>query len=289
MKRSNFFIFILFSFCLIGNNALSNKALPLYYWNDKFINFGDYLSLKLVERIVQTSVRVFDKNAGVKEKKLLAIGSIMTFARDNDVIWGSGVNGKWLDLKYYRFNGLDVRAVRGPITRQFLIENFGITCPEVYGYPALLMPYFFPEFKRKKNPKYEYIIIPHYSEEQLFPKDVYQNVVYPTEPWDIVVEKIVDSKFVISSSLHGLVVAEAFGIPARLLKVTENEPLLKYQDYYWGTNRPEFKAATSIEEALILGGEPPVQCDLQVLYDSFPFECWECRKMELPFNESKNE
>ena len=38
----------------------------------------------------------------------------------------------------------------------------------------------------------------------------------------------------LSSSLHGIVLAEAFRIPARMLRLTENEPLYKYQDYYEG-------------------------------------------------------
>ena len=46
---------------------MAKKSLPLYYWQEKFINFGDYLSLKLVERILEISVRVYDKNSGIKE------------------------------------------------------------------------------------------------------------------------------------------------------------------------------------------------------------------------------
>ena len=78
----------------------------------------------------------------------------------------------------------------------------------------------------------------------------------------------------ISSSLHGIVVAEAYGIPARYLRVTENEYIIKYQDYYLGTNRTHFQFAASVEEALLLGGEEPGSCDLEKLYDAFPFEYW---------------
>ena len=76
-----------------------------------------------------------------------------------------------------------------------------------------------------------------------------KNVVYPTQPWYEVIEKILDSKFVISSSLHGIIIAEAFGIPARLLKITDKEPLFKYADYYYGTGRFDFQAATSVAQA----------------------------------------
>jgi len=251
------------------------EGLPLYYWQQSsFVNFGDYLSVKLVERITGKLVKIFKKKKLNNEKKMLAIGSILVFALDEDVIWGTGLNGKRTDKFHFNFKNLDVRAVRGPLTRQFLKDHFQIDCPEVYGDPALLIPYFFPEFERKQNPKYEYIIIPHYSEKIFFPKEEYDNVVYPTDPWDEVIEKITDSKFVISSSLHGIIVAEAFGIPARYLKITDNEPLLKYQDYYYGTNRPYFQYATSVEEALAMGGEAPFQCDLKKLYEAFPFEYW---------------
>ncbi len=252
---------------------LLSKHFPMYYWQDAIFNFGDYISLKLVERIVQQKVAVVPPGA-LSTPKLLAIGSIMTFARNNDVIWGSGVNGKCLDLSEYKFTKLDVRAVRGPLTRDFLMKHFKIACPETYGDPALLIPYFFPEFKRKKNPKYKYLIIPHYSEEHFFPKNLFANVVYPTEPWEVVFDKIMDSELVISSSLHGVIVAEAFGIPARCLKITLNEPMFKYTDYYLGTGRPDFKVAISVEEAVAMGGENPVVCDLKKLYLAFPFDLW---------------
>jgi pyruvyltransferase len=261
-------------------------CLPLCYWRSpSFQNFGDHLSLELVERILNEPVEVYKKNKKT-EKKLLAIGSIISLASEGDIIWGSGVNGKSLSLANYRFTNLDIRAVRGPLTRQFLMRNFKIKCPEIYGDPALLMPYFFPEFKKSIHPNYEFIIIPHYSEQHFYPKELFPNVVYPTEPWDQVVRKILDSKFVISSSLHGIIVAEAYGIPARLLKITYNEPLFKYQDYYLATNRPNFKYASSIEEACRLGGEQPFKCDLKKLYGAFPFEYWpNCKPKKITFSE----
>lgn len=262
-------------FCQGFAVELKNEGLPLYYWQQqRFVNFGDYLSLKLVERIVDSEVRVYKKKMFSYEKKLLAVGSILVFANQNDVLWGTGTNGKRPNKSDYNFNELDIRAVRGPLTRQFLMENLKVDCPEVYGDPALLTPYFFPEFKRKENPKYDFIVIPHYSEESLYPKNDIFEVVYPTEPLFTIFEKMMDAKFVISSSLHGIIVAEAFGIPARYLRVSENEPLLKYQDYYLATNRPDFQIATSVEDALLMGGEPPFECDLEKLYDAFPFEFW---------------
>lgn len=266
---------VLLLLSLLGNTECNSPSgLPLFYWKKSASteNFGDRLSMELVIRIVGGPVEYVRYKD--KRKKLFAIGSVMRLAQTNDVIWGAGVNGKSLQVDRYGFTQLDVRALRGPLTRGFLMANFGIECPEVYGDPALLIPYLFPEFKKAENPEYDFIIIPHFSEQAMFPRDKFPNVVYPTEPWNDVIAKIANSKFVISSSLHGLVVAEAFGIPARLLKVTWKEPIFKYTDYYYGTGRFNFKYAESVEEALAMGGEPPIECDLEKLYDAFPKEFW---------------
>lgn len=256
-------------------------GLPLYYWREPtWHNFGDILSVKLVERILGSPVRIYQKNT--PEQKLLAIGSIFYFAREGDVVWGSGINGKKIQKEDYVFKQLDIRAVRGPITRQFLKEKFGIEVPEIYGDPALLIPYLFPEFRRKKHPQIPYLIVAHYLDQKLFPKSKYEHIAYSTDPWYETIEKMLNSEFVISTSLHGIIVAEAFGIPARLLRVSEKEPLLKYQDYYLGTNRPDFQYAISIDEALEMGGEPPFECDLEMLYDSFPFEFWPGQSFHKP-------
>jgi pyruvyltransferase len=281
--RKKKWLFTVFFQCLawvsFAEETLPPEGLPLFYWNEKWrgrtlVNFGDYISLKLVERIVSGNIRPYVKGQKNVEKKLLATGSIFSFALDCDVVWGSGINGKLLNKKDYKFKTLDIRSVRGPLTRKFLKEHLNIDCPEIYGDPALLFPYLFPEFTKKAKPSYDYIIIPHYSEEEMFQKNEWDNVVFSTDPWEEVLAQILDSKLVISSSLHGIVLAEAYGIPARLLRVTDNEPLFKYFDYYSGTGRPSFTYATTVDQALEMGGEPPIQCDIEKLYRAFPFEYW---------------
>ncbi len=259
--------------------SVFERGIPLYYWEARvgrdFSNFGDSLSEKIVERIVGHRIATTFNNSLLTDcgkRKLLALGSIIHMAENNDVIWAAGINGHHpdnADTQCYRFITLDVRAVRGPLTRQFLL-NMGINCPEIYGDPALLLPTLFPEFKKSENPLKDYIITPHLSDEHLFRDN--PNMVSMKEDWDVVIAKILDSKFVISTSLHGIIAAEAFGIPARYLKVSDNEPIYKYTDYYFGTQRYDFKFATTIEEALQMGGESPPRCDLNALLQSFPYE-----------------
>lgn len=246
----------------------SEEGLPLCCWQQKeFVNFGDNLGVVIVERIVSDSVTISKKG----EKKLLGLGSLLYFAETGDVLWGTGCNYKYTQKKDYSFTELDIRAVRGPLTRAF-IEKLGVKCPEVYGDPALLFPYLFPEFKRKKNPSSSYVVIPHLYERSLFQPG--PHVVSPTEHWKKVILAILDSAFVISGSLHAIIIAESYGIPARYLRLSENEPLFKYQDYYASTGRNSFQFATSVKEALYLGGEPPIKFDPKPLWKTFPFEFW---------------
>lgn len=274
MKKMIFSLLLICSYQLILHGTEKLEELPLYFWDARpsqgFSNFGDALSESLTERMISRKVRVVE-NPFCDEKKLLGMGSILNYAQENDVIWGTGVNGK-TKLSAYTFTNLDVRAVRGPLTRDFLLAR-GIFCPEVYGDPTLLLPRLFPEFKKCQNPSKEYVVIPHFSDESLFVDK--PNFVSVKQPWEDVVKSILDSKFVISSALSGVIVAEAFGIPARLLiveNINNTENLFKYQDYYFGTNRYDFKYARTFEEALDMGGEPLPQCDLDKLYNAFPFE-----------------
>ena len=262
----------------VKNIKIDATEVPLFYWDARprmgFSNFGDAMSVSIVERILEKSITTIT-NATPGQQKFLAVGSIVNYAEENDVLWGTGVNGKYPKRSDYHFNKLDVRAVRGPLSRQFLME-MGIECPEVYGDPTLLLPRLFPEFQKPNSPSQDYIVIPHFSDEHLYRH--LSNMVSVKEEWRVVVEKILNSKFVISSALSGVIVAEAFGIPARLIiSPNENntETIFKYSDYYYGTNRFNYRFATSVEEALEMGGEPMPECDLERLLQAFPYDLFD--------------
>jgi len=275
-------ILICLSFILCSPSPLfpspmddTKTEVPLFYWDARprlgFSNFGDAMSVSIVERILGRSITTITaSNPG--QKKFLAIGSIINYAEEGDVLWGTGINGKYPKRSDYHFNTLDVRAVRGPLSRQFLME-IGVECPEIYGDPTLLLPSLFPEFKKSDFPLMDYIVIPHFSDEDLFRH--LPNMVSVKEEWQTVVGKILNSKFVISSALSGVIVAEAFGIPARLIiSPNENntETIFKYSDYYYGTNRFNYRFATSVEEALEMGGEPTPESNLESLLQAFPYD-----------------
>ena len=197
-----------------------------------------------------------------------AIGSIIDGGYQDATVWGSGLlRGKnkywWSNLRK-----LDIRAVRGPLTRQALLSN-GFTCPEVYGDPAILLPMFYQPSDMTK--RYAYRVVPHmvYGTE-------YPNVLTPhTDDWKGFIDGIVQSELVISSSLHGIILAEAYGIPTILLN-DHNMNLFKYRDYYTSTGRETFPVAASVEEALSLVPSPPPDFTSlrKGLLDSFPIDLW---------------
>lgn len=83
---------------------------------------------------------------------------------------------------------------------------------------------------------------------------------------------IAASKLVVGSSLHAIVIAESFGVPARLV-ASGSESLFEYQDHYEGTGRPDFQVAPTIEDAMWMGGEN-FDWDPVPLVNAFPIDLW---------------
>lgn len=74
--------------------------------------------------------------------------------RNSSVVWGTGIHFiediiKVANDKNSRL--LDIRAVRGPLTKRAL-EMAGYICPNIFGDPAILMPLIYtPKVTQKKE------------------------------------------------------------------------------------------------------------------------------------------
>lgn len=197
-------------------------------------NFGDYLSCIIVS---ETARKLGLKKMSLSEgQKLLAIGSILHFAQDGDIAWGTGVNGK-IQAERHPFSSLDVRMVRGPKTRDFLKEK-SISVGQTFGDPALLLPTLFPEYKWRPEIG-KITVIPNLNELDLCKTKVPANfrLVSPLTHWRKLVLDILSSELVLTSSLHGIIISETFGVPVRFVMPSGGESIFKYQDYYLGTGR----------------------------------------------------
>lgn len=231
-------------------------------------NFGDLLGPRIVERLAPA---VGDHS---EFRSLLSVGSVMQFAAPGDVVWGSGVNAK---LRLRRTNPrrtFDVRAVRGRLSGLALAAE-GSTVPEVFGDPALLLPEVFPEtnaWATAGQKRRGVVIVPNVNDFDAFPASA--DVVSPTgEAWSVI-RQLLSAELVVGSSLHAIIVAEAYGIPARAVR-SASESIVKYVDYYSGTGREDVEIAESVGHALELGGAPSaVSSPSGALLATFPADLW---------------
>ncbi|MCW4384768.1 polysaccharide pyruvyl transferase family protein [Salinibacterium sp. SYSU T00001] len=241
-------------------------------WSRPVRNFGDLLGPMIVARLAAGLPRPPEP-----DRRLVAVGSILHFAAPGDVVWGTGVNPKGeLDAAVLRT--LDVRAVRGPRTAQLLRESYGLEVPSVYGDPGLLLPNVFPELSEAPSRTRRAVtVIPNLNDlapRSTLPASWRGHVVNPRSNVTTILRRIRDSSLVVGSSLHAVIVAESMGIPARAVATPHEDPF-KYEDYYLGTGRdPKGLLASSVEEALDLGGAPPLNWDSRPLLDAFPRELW---------------
>lgn len=199
-------------------------------------NFGDHLAPVIVSLLSGRPVSFLGKRG---EGRLLSLGSILHFALAGDVVIGSGLAVSEQAKRVSQATGLKVHAVRGPLTRAALIGQ-GVECPSVYGDPALLLPRLVENDVVKKH---AVGLVPHYLHQREVAADYRKGrpdsavkLINATRPWDAVVREILACEVILSSSLHGLIVAEAYGIPA-LLWMRGAGVEFKYRDYYDSTGR----------------------------------------------------
>lgn len=210
-------------------------------------NWGDELNIYLLELL--TGRKVLVTNASLwhiifPSKKYICIGSILGwYETEFSEIWGAGAMTKNVILK----NSLTpVHLVRGKYTRQLLIQQ-GCPCPECYGDPALLISKLYAP---KSSKKYKMGIIPHYVEEnQPYLRkyvaehdDVCIISMSNYTHWTDVIDKINSCKYILSSSLHGLIVSDSYGIPNFWVNFSDEMLVagdFKFRDYFSSVQRDE--------------------------------------------------
>ena len=221
-------------------------------------NFGDLLGPVIVRELVAQ----LGLGPAVRRRRLLAVGSVLHFGRPGDVVWGAGRNAKAESPPA----GLDVRAVRGPRTAA------DYPAAVVGGDPALLLGGLRPDLLVDPARRSGVTVVPNLNE--LASLRDRRAVVSPRAPLGRLLRTIARSSLVVGSSLHGVIVAEALGVPARAVRAVE-EPALKYEDYYLATGRdPHEVVADSVEQARERGGATPPRWDPAPLLAAFPAELW---------------
>lgn len=242
-------------------------------------NLGDSLGELIIKYLLDK--RGINMDAPVsKTKHLNCVGSNIFGSYQDATIWGSGAFPSYpTRIQFFcqklSRRKLDIRAVRGPLTREVLLK-LGYKCPEVYGDPAILMPMIYcPNIEKKHH----CLVIPQFFHEKKFQTDHPNEhiVSMNTNDYKHVIDEIVASEVVITSSLHGIILSEAYGVPAVFFRGLGKSVDFKYHDWYCSTGRDDIVLSNSFEEALEM--TPPALPDLsglvKGLLDTFPYDLWE--------------
>lgn len=260
----------------IAGDIVGKKQISLEYWNKK-INLGDALAL-IIYKWILTQHNIKNINSKDEITHLMTVGSILSMGNFDSTVWGSGIlslsalNEIYIKSKYRKF---DIRAVRGPITKTIL-TNAGYHVPDIFGDPGILMSLIYkPDILEQTIP---YVVIPHYTEIDYYTSLGYRCLDIRTTDYKKFIDNLLKCKLIISSSLHGIILSETYGIPAILLHSDNNNiDLLKYYDYYFSTGRKSVKVASTVEEALDMTPMklPELSKMQKDLLDSFPYDLFQ--------------
>lgn len=193
------------------------------YWFISTPNFGDLLTPVILDYF-NISYKCTSKP---NQANLISVGSIASLASAQTIVLGSGI----IKSSEAVSPNADWKFVRGPFTRNQIIKCGG-KCEEIYGDPALLLPLMVDESKKE----YDVGIVPHYVDQQ-FVKENYSNFkiidVKNLNPLETAKE-ITKCRSIISSSLHGIICAHAYNIPAAWVPFSNKlkGDGVKFKDHY---------------------------------------------------------
>lgn len=233
------------------------KTLNVYYANVP--NMGDVLNVMIIENLFGYRV----KRRTFLTGELSAIGSglgqftlwsnpFVAFIQrvagimfPTVYVWGTGfICYKDKDTPFYR-KDMRFAAVRGQLSKDRVEKILGRSLKIPMGDAGILSSYL---LKESVNKRWQVGIVAHFKEqdEQVFQRLVnhYENSTFidVRQHPSIVIKQIAECEVIISSSLHGLIIADSFGIP-NIHIVVSNKLLgdgFKFDDYYsaYGLKHP---------------------------------------------------
>jgi pyruvyltransferase len=244
-----------------------NDSVRTYWWNQKE-NFGDALTPFILKNLTRRKVEWAQHD----EAELFCIGSLFRLISDRSsqspfnsnrplYVWGTGVmtpnHIKAADFNF--FKSVNIRAVRGPLTSKLIDPHSSSSI--ALGDPGLLIPEIFQP-KRFNFFKSRIGLVLHHSQKlsddilfKIQKQNIKIKIIY-TDTNDIysVLNKIARCQIILSSSLHGLIAADALNIPNTWINTggIHVNPRFKFYDYALGVQRtlPDHYDLNNIKNAL---------------------------------------
>jgi hypothetical protein len=230
------------------------------YWWKQLHNFGDAMSPMLIEFVLKKEV-VWST---VDVAQLIGLGSILnmaihkintkqnTAAAQKSVIWGSGL----MTPSYFpkkQTESLSITCVRGYLTAACFEEKI-----PYLGDPGLLVREVYPTLLRTEK-VFKGCLCLHHTQRinpvflNMLESSGWKVISAGTNDFFDVINTIAKSEMVISSSLHGLIVADSLMIPNAWYLPTQIHiaPEFKFYDYFTSIGReidPPLTALKNMDE-----------------------------------------
>lgn len=184
-----------------------------YWWKAK-PNFGDVLTHTLLN-----TFQIPHHWAEPEDAELIVTGSIIEHLPNgwSGTVLGAGKMREKTDPTL-RLRRAKILALRGPLTAHNVPGDYAL------GDPGLLAPYVVdPQYKQ-----YDLGVIPHWTDGELFSRFQYGHLIRPVYGPKWVISEIARCKRVVTTSLHGAIIADAMGVP-RIAEPWDND--FKWRDY----------------------------------------------------------
>ncbi len=199
-------------------------------------NFGDDINPLLYTLITHKApvrMHVLDETP---EDHLLMCGSILYYANEHSIVWGAGFIDSHSPITS---EPKEICVVRGPLTGKRL-EDLGIEVDVPYGDPMMLTKRLYRPVTMPRDHKYG--VIAHYVDKKAvedWPEDILKIDV--SGAMFEIISGVNRCEKIISSSLHGLVIADTYGIPALWVKISDglSGDDFKFHDYFASIGRTD--------------------------------------------------
>lgn len=207
------------------------------YFSDKHNNLGDILNGYLIKQM-GFKYKIVNPRYYFR-KHLFMIGSVVQDANKGSIILGSGL------IQEEFSNSLNygcIYFVRGGLTSKklALFEKMSF---QYLTDPAWLLPLYYKPNVMKSG---KTGIVPHYVDKDRLPSwignsESFKIIDIQTNDIENTLRQIISCDKIISSSLHGLILADAYGIPNCWVKLSESVQGdgFKFKDYFSTVGRQD--------------------------------------------------
>ena len=220
-------------------------------------------------------------------EKVMVTGSILNNDVKNAIVWGCGLAYSTDTVPEKKA----ILAVRGKLTGEIL-KRQKTPFDEVYGDPALLLPRL---YDKPVHRLWKLGILPHYVDAKTVHDKINKGnhalaacgikILDINSDVETVIDEIRSCERILSSSLHGIIAAHAYGVPCEWVKFSDQigGDDFKYHDYFSSINCDKKLFIDLREEKLTKDNmiawanfsnflAPKIDNDLDALWNCCPFK-----------------